>query len=347
MTKHDYQEMLAQHHAHMREMEQEKLRAASARIEEFKAYAGKRGVQLSDAAFSYSPPLGVTASAPGILRSLLDVQPNVRDGLYSWSEIAGILRPGHSEGCLEGPDYIAMAHRSFRRQMHPQGNWAPRFIDLFWSFELPGLDKSVALDEDRVRVDLDGMGYGEFDTWYGPPFNDEIASIALGNVKLRPPGDLSQIRLEMFFASAYCVDIKWAQSGDIKTFQALELKDESVLTSIEGVQYHPARYLHAEFDLAKGVFRHFDGAVQYLSALEYFARRDSDFNMTYKDTRHVKPMSKKLFKLNGAITTKDWVELSSHFFAANPLMFEYFNGEYPENIADIVEKLRALPEERR
>lgn len=347
MAESDYQEMLARHQAHMLEMEQEKLRSASTRIQEFKTYAGTRGVQLSDAAFNYSPPLGVTASAPGILRSLLDVQPNGRDGLYSWTELAGVLRPGRSEGCLESPDFIAMAHPSFRRRMHPQANWAPRFIDLFWSLKSPGLARSVALDGDRVRVDLDGMGYGEFDTWYGPPFNDDIASIALGNVKLRPPSDLSQVRVGMFFASAYCVDIKWAQSGDIKTFQALELKDESVLISIQGIPHHPARYLHAEFDLGKDVFRHFDGAIQYLTSAEYFARRDSDFNMTYKGTRHVKPMSKKVFKLNGAITTKDWVELSSHFFAANPLMFEYFNGEYPKHIADIVEKLRALPEERR
>ncbi|MDA7414884.1 hypothetical protein PGB34_00775 [Xenophilus arseniciresistens] len=346
MAESDHQEMFAQHQARMREIEQDELRAASTRIQEFKAYARTRGVQLSDAAFNYSPPLGVTASAPGVLRSLLDVQPNGRDGLYGWNELAKVLRPGPSEGCLKGPDFIAMAHPSFRRQMHPHGNWAPRFIDLFWSFNSLGLDKSVALDEDRVRVDLDGMGYGEFDTWYGPPFNDDIASIGLGNVKLRPPSDLSRVRVEMFFASAYCIDIKWSQSGNIKTFQALELKDESVLTSLRGVPHHPARYLHAEFDLAKGVFRHFDGAIQYLTSAEYFARRDSDFNMTYKHTWHVKPTYQKVFKLNGTITTKEWVELSSHFFAANPLMFEYFNGDYPGHISDIVEKLRALPEEQ-
>jgi hypothetical protein len=247
---------------------------------------------------------------------------------------------------MAGPDFIAMAHPSFRRQMRPQANWAPRFIERFWCFTSAAVEKSIALDEDRVRIDLDGMGYLELDTWYGPPFNDDIASIAPGNVKLRPPGDLSPTRLEMFFASAYCVDVKWAQSGDIKTFQALELKDERVLTTVHGVQFHPARYLHAEFELAKGQFRHFDGAVQYLTSEEYFARRDSDFSMTYKNTQHVKPMAKKVFKLNGVIAVGDWVELSSHFFAANPLIFEYFNGACPKHIADILERLRALPEER-
>ncbi len=99
--------------------------------------------------------------------------------------------------------------------------------------------------------------------------------------------------------------------------------------------------------MRSGTFRHFDGAVQYLTAAEYHARRDSDFNMPYKNSQHVKPMSKKVFKLNGSINADDWVELSSHFFAANPLMFEYFNGEYPEHIVNILEKLRALPAEGR
>ncbi len=100
----------------------------------------------------------------------------------------------------------------------PRNNWAPRFVDLFWAFSAAGIEKSVALDEERVRVDLDGLGYAEADTWYGPPFNKDIALIAPGNVKLKPPADLSETRLEMFFSSAYCVDVKWAQSDGIKTF---------------------------------------------------------------------------------------------------------------------------------
>src|SRR6185369_5247218 len=155
MTDRDYWEMLAQQHERMREMEREELHRVSARIEEFKAYANGRGVQLTGSAFHYSPPLGVTASAPGLLRSLLDIEPNGRDGLYDWDKLAQSVRPGHFEGCLEGPHFIAMAHPSFRRQMQLHANWAPRFIDLFWPFRSAGLEKSIALDEDRVRVDLD------------------------------------------------------------------------------------------------------------------------------------------------------------------------------------------------
>ncbi len=348
MTNDEYDEMLARHQKLTQEMAVQELRNASTLIEAFKECAHARGVQLTDSSFHYSPPLGITASAPGLLLALTDIKADGRDGLFSWADLTQVLQPEiFDSGCFRGSNFVAMAHPCFRRQMHPRGNWAPRFIDLFWALNGTGLEKSIALDENRVRIDVDGPMYAEADTWYGPPFNKEISQIASGNVKLRPPADLSITRLQMFFSSAYCVDIKWPGSSDIKTFQALELKTEDVQIALGNDQYHPARYLHAEFDTQSRTFRHFDGAVQYLTAAEYQARRDSDFSMTYKTTQHVKPKSKKLFKLNGAIEVDDWVELSSHFFAANPLMFEYFNGAYPDHILNILEKLRALPEERR
>jgi hypothetical protein len=348
MNNDEYEEMVAQHRRQMLEMEAEKLRDFASLIDAFKEQAGAKGVALADLKFHYSPPLGLTASSLNLLSSLLEVKPNSRDGLYLWDDLAQALRPRQFDvGCLWGDNFGALAHPSFRRQMHPQNNWAPLFVDLFWALGASGLEKSIALDPDRVRIDVEGPRYVELDTWYGPPFNREIALIATGNVKLRPPGDLSQTRLDMFFAGAYCVDVKWAASDDIKTFQALELKTESVQIELEGASFHPARYLHAEFDLQSGTFRHLDGAVQFLSGAEYAARRDSDFNMCFKSTQHVKPRSKKMFKLNGAIAVDDWVELSSHFFAANPLMFEYFNGALPGHTQNVLDRLRALPVDRR
>jgi hypothetical protein len=225
--------------------------------------------------------------------------------------------------------------------MHPQANWAPRFIELFWALKLPQLNKFIAVDEDRVRIDVDGPLYMEADTWYGPPFDEEIRNIQNGNVKLRPPGDLSSTHLDFFFASAYSVDVCWTERDGVKTFQALELKTETTVVQLDGVPHHPARYLHAEFDLSTGNFRHFDGAVQYLREDEYLLRRDTDFGMIYKDARHMKPRSKKVFKLNGLLPTETWVELCGHFMAANPLMHEYFTGEYPESVSRVVAVLRA------
>mgnify|MGYP003582898352 CR=1 FL=1 len=344
MTNANFDEMLAQHLRDMREMEKEELRNAVDQIETFKRLAQSKGVVLTDASFHYAPALGITASAPALLRALLDIEPNSRDGLFGWTDLRRSLELSKlGGGCLRGDGFIAMAHPCFRRQMHLKNNWAPKFIDLFWAFDNDGLQKSVALDEDRVRVDLDSPMYVEADTWYGPPFNEDVSQIAPGNVKLRPPAELSNSRVQTFFAGAYCIDVKWSDAGDIKTFQALELKTEEVQLKLGDCLYHPARYLHAEFDTQRGTFRHFDGAIQYLTVAEYFARRDSDFSMTYKSTQHVKPTYKKVFKLNGAIEVNTWVELSSNFFAGNPLMFEYFNGALPMHVLRILEKLRTLP----
>jgi hypothetical protein len=160
-------------------------------------------------------------------------------------------------------------------------------------------------------------------------------------VKLRPPLDLESRHISFFFANAYSLDIKWSESQGVKSFQALEMKTEEVRITVDGQQYFPARYLHAEFDLAANRFRHFDGAIQLFTEDEYFQRRDADFNMSLKNPAHVKARSKKVFKINGHLKTADWVKFCCHFFTANPLTFEYFNGEYPKSITETLEIIRA------
>ncbi len=67
---------------------------------------------------------------------------------------------------------------------------------MFWQFQEPGIEKYIALDDDRVRINVDGLGYFEYDTWYGAPFNEDIREIKPGTVKLCPPADIdSRVRL--------------------------------------------------------------------------------------------------------------------------------------------------------
>ncbi len=82
---------------------------------------------------------------------------------------------------------MLMAHSCFRRQMHPKANWAPRFIEMLWELELQGVTRYVAIDEDRVRLNVDNSVYLESDTWYGAPFNEDVRQIKPGTAKLRPP----------------------------------------------------------------------------------------------------------------------------------------------------------------
>lgn len=341
MIDQEYDEMMARHFADMENQSRERLAEATDLIAKFTALAASKGVILGAESFEYIQTIGIVAKAQGIASTLLGPIRAERDGLLSFNEIASRFPPSlHYEGCFAGPDFILMAHPYYRRGMHPVNNWAPRFVDLFWRLDGPGIEKYIALDEDRVRIDVDGLGYVEADTWYGAPFDEDIRNIKPGIVKLRPPMDLESRHVSFFFAGAYCLDIKWSESDGIKSFQALEMKAEDIRIDVGGQHYFPARYLHAEFDIVANCFRHFDGAIQLFTEEEYFQRRDSDFNMTMKNPAHIKARSSKVFKINGHLGTKDWVEFCCHFYTANPLTFEYFSGEYPKHVTEGLESIR-------
>lgn len=344
MADQEYDEMMARYVAHMEKQSRKRLAEGADLIAKFKALAASKGVILNAESFEYIQTIGIVAKAQGIARTLLGPIRTERDGLLPFNVIASRFPPSpHCEGCFAGSDFILMAHPCFRRGMHPVSNWAPRFIDLFWRFDAPGIEKYIALDEDRVRIDVDGLGYFEADTWFGASFDEDIRNIKPGIVKLRPPLDLESRDISFLFADVYCLDIKWSESDGIKSFQALEMKTADIRIEIEGQHYFPARYLHAEFDLAANSFRHFDGAIQLFTKEEYFQRRASDFNMTMKNPAHIKARSSKVFKINGPLRVKDWVEFCCHFYAANPLTFEYFSGEYPQHVTEILERIRGTP----
>jgi hypothetical protein len=64
--------------------------------------------------------------------------------------------------------------------MHTVNNRAPRFIDLFWRFDGLGIEKYIALDEDRVRIGGDGLGYFEADTWFETARASVLSSLPPG-----------------------------------------------------------------------------------------------------------------------------------------------------------------------
>lgn len=333
---------MERHRKAMADLARSELEKSSKLIERFTHLAASKGIALDSNSFDYIQTIGIVASAPGLAKALLGIPQKEKDGLFAYEEIAKYLPPSQFQpGYFVGSDYMLMAHPCYRRGMHPMANWAPKFVNLFWDLNSLNITKYIAIDEDRIRINIDGSAYFEEDTWYGAPFSEDISKIKDGPVKLRPPLDLDPQYIDDFFAQTYCLDIKWNRSNQIKTFQALELKTSDIQVIVDGKTFYPARYLHAEFDISCGLFRHFDGAIQLFTEDEYLRRRESDFNITFKNLEHIKARSKKVFKVNGQLSVDLWVELCSHFFTANPLTFEYFTGAYPEHLTDIVAKVRA------
>lgn len=263
-----------------------------------------------------------------------------KDGVFSFKELLKHFSFGNREGHLYSEQFVVIAHPHFRRAYHGLNNFYPRFIELFFPYARNRDDCYIALDPDRVRIDVEHYAYAEMDTWFGPRFSDAVENISCGIGKLRPSGDLDAQFLNGFFSDAYALDYKWSEKDGIRSFQALELKTDRVQVQVGDEWLYPARYVHAEYDLHKRAFRHFDGSVQYFDEPTYLARRDADFNFNLKGPRQIKAPSTKLFKINGSTSVASWVELTSHFFSANPLIIEYFTGSYPGYVVEGIDRWR-------
>lgn len=325
----------------MKEEEKVELANNADAITSFKRIMAQKGVTLTDENFKYLQTIGIVATYPNIISYLHPSLVNDKEGLLNFKSLCqSFVRKRFLNGYLYGDNFMLMAHPFFRRGFHGVNNYAPRFVELFWNFDNPRIDTYISLDADRVRINVDDSSYMELDTWYGAQFDRNIESISDGTVKLRPPMDIDNFLNSFFFRDAYALDIKWATKERIKSFQAEEFKTEDVKLVKNGIEYYPVRYIHAEYDLDKKFFRHFDGAIHFYKETEYYSRRESDFNYNNKSQNHIKTLSEKLYKMNGQISVDTWIEFSSHFFTGNPLVFEYFEGKYPKHIDEMLEKVR-------
>jgi len=326
---------------HMKQEEKEELEKNAETINGFKAFMSDKGISLSDDNFKYCQTIGIVATYPNLITHLHDSLVNDKEGLLKFTDLCkSFERRPFLNGYLFADKYMLMAHPYFRRGFHEAANYAPRFVEKFWNHEQPDIEPYISIDPDRVRINVDNSSYMELDTWFGADFNRNIALIPDNIMKLRPPMDIDPHHISFFFNDAYSLDIKWATKNGVKSFQAEEFKTEGVTIMRDGIKYYPVRYIHAEYVLNDGYFRHFDGAIHFYTETEYYQRRDADFNYNFKNDAHIKTLSQKLFKMNGRMMVDTWIDFSCHFFTGNPLVFEYFEGNYPAHIKDMLEKVR-------
>ena len=323
--------------------EREELANHATEIKSFKTFMAGKGVTLDEKNFKYLQTIGIIVTYPNIISHLHpDLQPD-KEGLFIFRDLCSDFeKRSFMNGYLYGSNFMLMAHPYFRRGFHDSNNYAPRFVEFFWNLDESNIDKYIALDKDRVRINVNNQSYMELDTWYGAKFNRNIQQIPDGIVKVRPPLDLRNSLISFFFHDAYTLDIKWTTKESIKSFQAEEFKAETVTIIKDDNKYYPVRYVHAEYDIEKGYFRHFDGAIHFYTEAEYYARRDNDFNHNAKGNSHIKTLSQKLFKMNGVVSIDAWIEFTSHFLTGNPLVFEYFEGAYPKHVNEAIQRFRQM-----
>ena len=322
------------------EKEMEKYEPA---IAAFIEHCNTAGYEISEETITYIETIGVVAKITDLLKMLCPELQIDKDGLYDLNELRNLYKPIQFPrvGMFLTDHFAILAHPFFRRGMSEHQNWAPRFIELLWRAEIKTTQIRIALDPDRLRINLTGNDLIELDTWFGPSFNQNIAAIKDELVQIRPPATLDQVDLKLFFGSAYSLHIKWATAGNIKTFQAEAYLLENELIEWRDEIWHPVRYIHAEFDLTIGSFRHFDGAIHFYTTAQYKTMRDADLNYNLKYATQIKAPSVKLFRIDGDIPVQSWITLTGQFFLHNPLIIEYFEKDYPPHIKELIAKLES------
>ncbi|MBD2720814.1 hypothetical protein [Hymenobacter armeniacus] len=307
-------------------------------ITAFQEHCKSIGITLTNQHFSYITPIGIVATYPNLVAALNEELKPDKDRLYDFMQLKSVygntLMPGVMSS--EGGKFMLLAHPYFRRGFHEGNNFAPDFLEKFWRLKLPSVQSALALDPNRVRVNMNARAYMEKDTWMGAAFNSDIASIPDGLVQLRPSPELDEWDIKLVFANTHMLDVRWStdKKGVIKTFEAEEFKTIDVSINIDGVDYFPARYIHAEFELNNGNFRHLDGAIHLYTYEEYTERIEADLRYNAKNDWQIKAKPVKLFRIDGVFNLEVWAELISHFFTGDPLIHEYFEGKYPEHLQD-------------
>lgn len=336
-------EHLERYIKHLEVEEKKQLTQNLELISRFRLFCLEKGLSLKDENFRYLQTIGIVAISPNILYSLCPAIVFDKEGLVDFNILKKVLKIHKMRpGMIVNENFLILASPYFRRGYYEENNFAPRFIELFWSLDNLDCEQYISLDANRLRVDVNGPLYFERDTWYGARFNKKIEDICDGVVKLRPPSDINVTDIGYFFANAYSLDILWTTKGGIKTFQLEEFKTEEITVNLDSEIYYPVRYIHAEYDLETSCFRHFDGAIHFYTKEEYFQRRESDFNYNEKSSTHLKPKSMKLFKFNGNIPVEVWIKFTSQFLTGNPLIIEYFQDEYPDYVNDALLRIRSI-----
>ena len=316
----ELEEMQQNYIRQIQEKRERKLKENESLIQNFIDYSVTKNLILTHDNFNYIQAIGIVACFPNIVQYICPTIQRDKEGLLDFNHLTNSYKKKPFGGYLYTDRFMLMAHPYFRRGLSECGDFAPRFIDIFWKFNHTDLKSYLAFDFDRVRINVDNRMCLYEDTWYGAKFSNQIDQISDGIVKLRPPLSVNDSIISFCFANAYALDIIW------------ETKN--------GIQVFPAKYIHAEFDLSENIFRHFDGAIHFYTEKEYFDRRDSDFNYNEKNQYKIKAHSEKLFKLNGRISVETWVEFASHFLTGNMEFVEYIEGKYPDRIIDFLEKTK-------
>lgn len=212
--------------------------------------------------------------------------------------------------------YSIFCHQYFKRNLSLINNYNTYFIDEF--IKLYSENKEVKL---RIAIDSNLIGLSktyndslEFDYWWGPKFNDDIAKIPDQVTRYENNDE------QKFFSGVSGTEFWWKSDDNEKTLEIEEIRETPSL-GIDHSSYG-CRYIHSIYDNNTKEFFHFDGAVRMYSEEEIMSRWDIDIRKAGKNTKYT-----KLFRIDGKLELAIWKKLCILYYKGNPLLFEYFGAK--------------------
>jgi hypothetical protein len=192
-----------------------------------------------------------------------------------------------------------------------------------------GLAVRVAFDERWIRARSAYVPMIEKEYWWGPPLSD---------ARFDDPG---QRQPEMLVhrwpadADHWPPDDPYEQvtiytkvADGVRTVEIEELIDP--VHARQRCEYRLVRYLHAEREIVAKSFRHMDGAVRYYRTNNYERRRNSPWPKSEEDRPEGR---RKVFRVDGSITTETWSNITALWFRGNALVLEALASLAPKDDA--------------
>jgi len=170
----------------------------------------------------------------------------------------------------------------------------------------------IAIDDGRIRYRDEHLEMEERDYWYGPTLTEEaLDDPQLVGETVHGDPELGQSILSPY--AAVCVRWTRERASALKTVEIEEL------VPVQDVEDHfvLVRYLHSIRDMSKRAFIHCDGAVKAYDR-DTYPRDLAEFRRRAKA-----PSYRKVFRLDGAFSAKQWSTVAALWFRGNRLVPEY------------------------
>lgn len=216
-------------------------------------------------------------------------------------------------------NYVALFHRYFRGLCDKFSYYND---ELIMALNHANKNNKVKL---KMAFDPDMLAYFDsyceiilLERYYGPTYTNEIWDKKTGEPMqirydkkfenlIRKCSQMYENRTEFYWT--YKNDTKMLQIEEIHSAQLQPKEKDKILT----------RYLHVERDTNSGIFKHLDGAIKIYNTEDFEKRLDN----TMPNSRKTNKI--KIFRLDGEIPFKDFMQITATFFKKNYQVLEYFN----------------------